>query len=564
MSLFETKTADNFIFDEAIDPREQLSSSTPFLKKNISYVVDQQAGNGSYTSGEVIIDSQAIASSGSLNDWRNAYIAVSMQTKWDLVWDVAAGTITNASFAKFALALKNCSLLDSLKLEANGKTIITATQGLSQLVNFKLLSTMTPSALAKDGALIGFSPDDQGTVGDGGNDTMNCANYPYGGNLTADKANTANNGLIERQSNLIPTINTNFQSDANAKVEAGAWDYGTTLNGSTAAQTPSDLRYVAIIRLRDLHDYFDKHTLSRGVSYRFTLKFNQAVTTVLHTSSTSWSTSIPTAYAFTNSQTSGSAQPAMFCVGNGTVVGEKISWVNATTSTSTITHRIDPNTDGNARFTGIRLYVPSYDLEPSHQEKLLSTNPVIKREFMDFMTQTTQTYAGAGNRINVQVSTSATNPRALIVIPRWSATASGNDGQGYFSDVSPFATAPSTPDPLLSLTNVQIKMGSNYVLPDRQFYGFQQFLDHTSTLFALNGDQTVQTSGLITKKSFETVHRYYAFDLSRYPEAMSNLPQMIALECDNNSPKAVELLCILLYGRDVEFNLASGSMTITA
>jgi hypothetical protein len=108
-------------------------------------------------------------------------------------------------------------------------------------------------------------------------------------------------------------------------------------------------------------------------------------------------------------------------------------------------------------------------------------------------------------------------------------------------------------------------MGSNYVLPDRMFYGWQQFLDHTSNLFASNGGQSnVGGTGLITKKSFDTVHRYYAFDLSRYPEAMDNLPQMVSLECTNNSQKSVELLCILLYSRDVEFNLANGSMTITA
>jgi hypothetical protein len=96
------------------------------------------------------------------------------------------------------------------------------------------------------------------------------------------------------------------------------------------------------------------------------------------------------------------------------------------------------------------------------------------------------------------------------------------------------------------------------------FYSFQQFQDHVASIFAQNGDQTVQTSGLISKKSFEVNNRYYAFDLSRYPDAMSNLPQMVSIECKNNSQVSVELLCILLYSRDVEFNLASGSMTITA
>jgi hypothetical protein len=563
MSLFETKTADNFIFEETLDPREDISSNTPFLRKNVSYVVDQQAGNGSYTSGEVIIDSQAIAASGNMIDWRNATLAVPLRTKWDLTFAAAAGSLTTPQYAKFALALKNCSLLDSLKVEANGKTIITATQGLSQLVNFKLLTTMTAQSLAKDGPSIGFYPDDDGLLGDGGDDIYNNANDPVISVASGDKSQAFNRGLVERQNNFLPLSNTNFMSADNVKQEAGVWDVGTgTISAATTPQTPSDIHYVAVIRLKDLHDYFDKHSLSRGVSYRFTLKFNQAVTTVSHPSSTGWSSSIPSTYTSTTSVRSGSCQPAIFCANQGTMLG-RISWTNPTTASSVITHEIDTTTD--ARFSGVRLYVPSYELEPSHQEKLLATQPIVKKSFMDFMTQTTQQYAAAGSAINVQVSTSVTNPRALIVIPRWSQTATGNGGQGYYSDVSVWSTAPATPDPMLSLTNIQVKMGSNYVLPDRMFYGWQQFLDHTSNIFSAQGNQSnVGSTGLITKKSFDTIHRYYAFDLSRYPEAMNNLPQMVSLECTNNTQKSIELLCILLYSRDVEFNLASGSMTITA
>ena len=92
MSTFETKTADNFIFDETADPREQDSLNTPFLRKNIAYVVDQQAGNGTYTSGEVIIDSQAISASGNFTDWRNGYIIVPKQTKVEFSTDATSAS----------------------------------------------------------------------------------------------------------------------------------------------------------------------------------------------------------------------------------------------------------------------------------------------------------------------------------------------------------------------------------------------------------------------------------------------------------------------------------------
>ena len=181
MSAFETKIADNFIYDSNLNDPEQDSLKTPFLRKNVSYVVDQQAGSGAngYPSGEVIIDSSSIAASGNLIDWRNAYVVVPYNIKWDLLWTSNPGTISGGTAnAKFALALKNCSLLSSMKVEANGKTIITATEGLSQFVNFKLMSTMTPSSLAKDGAVIGFYPDTQGTLADAGSDSYNAGNDP--------------------------------------------------------------------------------------------------------------------------------------------------------------------------------------------------------------------------------------------------------------------------------------------------------------------------------------------------------------------------------------------------
>lgn len=560
MSLFETKTADNFIFDEAHDAREQDSLSTPFLKKNVAYVVDQQAGLGSYTSGEVIIDSQAISASGNMIDWRNAYLAVPFQVKWDVVFGTGASAITNASLVKYALALKNMALVDTLKVEANGKTIITATQGLSHLANFKLLSTLNKSSLEKEGALINFCPDTQGQVGSGSSTSYNAANDWLATTLNSDEPIQANKGLVERQGNFLPTINTSFLTESGAKNEGMSWDYGTVpVNTSTTSSTPSDIHFVAIIKLKHLTDFFDKHPLARGVSYRFTLRFNQAISTVSHASSTTPFVAVPTV---STTQTSGSIQPAMFCAGPASMLG-RLSIAAATTATSTITSCID--TTSNARFSGIRLYVPSYELEPSHQQQLISKSPTIKKNFMDMLTQTTQTYAQAGSTINVQVSTSCTNPRALIVIPRWSQTATGNQGQGYFSETSPLATAPSGTDPLLSLTNVQVKMGSNYVLPDRLYYNFQAFSEHLSSLFAQNGNESAAaTTGLITKKMFDANHRYYAFDLSRYPEAMTDLPQMISFEGQNNSAVSVELLCILLYGRGAEFNLAQGSLTITA
>lgn len=558
MSTFETLTGDNFVFEEAADPRMQDSLSKPFLRKNVAYVVDQQAGNGSYASGETIIDSQAIAASGNFTDWRNAYIVKAGHTKVQLETseNSAAGSGQVSTNSRLLAVLKNNAQIDTLKVEANGKTIITATQGLAHLCNIKMLATTTTDQLKKDTATTGFYPDDIGRCGSV-NTSANNANLTT---VTGKMVYGANRGLIERQQNWLPITETTFMNATNRMNEGMIINTvaAEPITGSIALVkdtkiTMFDCHYLVIVRLRDICDFFDKHPLSRGVSYRFTIRWNQCVSVATFPSSQTPFVAEP---SISTTMTSGSACPSMLCAGPAS----QFSIGTLTTAgivKLTLTDEIDSDAT-NRIISGIRLYVPSYELDPSAQEKLVS-NPIIRRNFMDFLVQTTQGPVGTEGFFNVQVSTSCTNPRALIVIPRW-----GQADQGYFSDVSPLSTVPGSTDCLLSLRNIQVKMGSNYVLPDRLFYNYQTFIDHLSGIFALHGGQSAVSSGLISKRMFEVNHRYYAFDLSRYPEAMTNLPQMISVEGTNNCQKPVELLCILLYGREAEWNLAQGSMTITA
>jgi hypothetical protein len=571
MSGFETKTADNFIFEEVAEPRPQESRKTPFLRKNVVYVQDQQAGLGAYTSGEVVIDSQSIAASGNAIDWRNAYLTVPYRIKWDVLLSATGGAVVapnpGQAIAKFALAMKNMSLLDSLKVEANGKTVLTATQFLPHLTNFKLLSQLNATSLEKECSTLRYYPDSEGQLGDGGADNINTPNDPMaiyfagGAGTFDDIISQYNEGLIKRQDSLLPIMNAALMDSANAKTEGLAWDTGALAFNptTTTTQTPSDVHFLAILPLKRYADLFDKHPIARGVSYRFTLRFNQCISTLTQTGITSFAASDPTITSTV--QSGGSVQPGQLCCGPNTILG-RMTWTNSINATHTLTSQLDTSAD--ARIQGVRLYCPSYELAPEAQQEIVS-NPPVKREFMDFLTQVSQGTAAAGTMINVQVSTSCTNPRALIVIPRFSQVATGSGGQGFYSETSPLTGVPGCTDALMSITNMQIKMGSNYILPDRLYYTHQTFLENIETLFANDGNQTdTERQGLITKSMFECNHRYYAFDLSRYPDAMTNLPQMISFEAVNNTQKTMELLCILVYGRTAEWNFAQGSMTITA
>jgi hypothetical protein len=556
MSTFETKQLDNFVFDELIDPREQASAKTPFLRKNIVYQVDSQNGAGAYTSPDVIIDTQAIASSGNLLNWRDAYIAVPLETKYAVTLAGSGGAITAGSvgLVKKALGVKNMSFLHSLKVEANGKVIITANEGLEELVNIKALCTWNTEMVRKNGSTVFFAPDSQGTLGFTSNNFNIANDVKYSTTNIAGAISAVNEGLIKRQNDFLPQVDTStFMSSANIKEEGLAYDSATTAFDQTVttAQTISDIHYVGIIRLRDISDIFDKHVLSRGVSYRLTLRFNQCVSTWSNTGlllGTGVVSGVPT---------TGAVQPAVCAVGAGTIAGG-LNWSNSVAVSHTLTHKIDTSTD--ARFNGVRIYVESFEPAPEALEEILSKEPV-ERWFNDYLYTATPTSVGAGLMATIQLTTSCTNPRAVVLIPRVASTATGISNPNY---VSPFCMSPGSTDSFLSLTNMQVKVGSTYVLPDRVYYTYQAFLDNIRSVFSVDGGNSTLQTGLIGKKDFETNHRFYVFDVSRFPESMTDLPQMISIEAKNNTQVAIEMDALVIYGRRAEWNNAQGSMTITA
>ena len=579
MSTFETKQLDNFVFDELVDPREQQSVKTPFLRKNIVYQVDSQNGAGAYTSPDVIIDTQSIASSGNLLNWRDAYIAVPFRTKYEIKLSTSGVSVTGENSKQKILGIKNMAFLHNVKVEANGKVIVSANEGLEHLVNVKALSTWNAEMVEKDGATVMFAPDSQGVLGftddniNLGNDTTYSTNNSCG-------ANPLNTGLVKRQDFLLPSIQSLYDSSGNTNgtlspdniiAEGICYDSCSTASAtafdatSTSYQLVSDLHYVGIIRLRDICDLFDKHPLARGVSYRFTLRFNQAVSTWTQASSTH----LLTATTVVTTNTTGSVQPAVAVLGANTQSYD-FTLNTAGTTAHRITHKIDTDADNDnskgqrAIFSGVRIYVESFEPAPEALEEILSKEPV-ERWFNDYLYNTTPTAVAPNGNFNLQVSTSCTNPRAVILIPRIaSGTAVDTTETGVLSVNNPFCMAPGCTDAFLSLTNVQVKVGSSYVLPDRVFYTYQAFLDNTRSVFSVDGSNSNMLTGLISKKGFETNMRFYVFDLSRYPEAMTDLPQMVAVEGKNNTKKNIELEVITIYGRRAEWNNAQGSMTITA
>lgn len=562
----ETKIADNYIFDSVLDKAVGDSDKTPFVRKNLNYIVDQQAGNSSYTSGQIIIDSTSLASSGNtFQNWSDAYVVLPYNIKVEATAVIASSSSgpTKPSFLSYLSSLKNNALIDSITVEQGGKTIINQTANLSQLVNFKMHSMTSQDNLNKMSGSLMYHPDGVGayTYTASSVGVNNTANLPT--NITQfDKPESFNAGVLTRQQKLCP-YTTDLTTQTKQKNEADVIQTATGVIPITTAANVvfSDLHFLAIIRLKDLADYFDKHPkLTRGIGYKIYLRINQGVTTFTHLTTPSVDTTPFSDLAITGQvfTPTGSCltQPAMVHVG-GNTTSYAMDWPNNVTISANslkLTSQVDVGT--NALINGVRLYVPSYECSPKAHEELIR-QPPLARPFFDIYSNIVQNQL-AGGYINTQLASGISSPKALIVVPQIAQAVNSFNSQGSALNPSPGCT-----DPQLSLTSTQIKVGSQYILPDRINYDFIQFLENNVQLFGLNGNQTNSlSSGVIDFTKFRHNYRYYAFDLSRYLDSADNIPQMITFESFNNSNVAVDLYVYVLWERNAEFSLEKGAVQV--
>lgn len=557
----ETKIADNFIYESVLDREVGDSNKTPFVKKNLNYILDQQAGNSAYTSGQIIIDSSSLSATGNtFQDWSDAYIVLPYNVKLEM--NAIQGTAgsgpsaATANMLNFLTSSKNFSLIDSITIEQNGRTVVSQTSNLSQLVNFKAHATFSQDFVAKMGSSLGYTPDAVG------NWTYSASTVQIDNtdNLYTQTSFSApenyNSGLLARQQKFAP-ISSALTTQTKQIAEGDNVQLATAVvpTGTAANVVLSDHHFLATIRLKDLSDYFDKHPkLTRGVAYKLYLRINQGVTTFKHNSVATLGAISITAQSFAG--IGGSlVQPSMVHVGAGTL-STLLTYPNTLTITSDslkLTSQVDVG--ANALLNGVRLYVPSYDCAPEAASKLMR-QPSIKSPYFDVYSNVIQSQA-AGSYINAQIASGISSPKALIVVPQIAQSVNNINQQASALDTSPATTMPQA-----SLTNTQIKVGSEYILPDRVNYDFVQFIENNAQLFGLNGNErNDMSSGIVDFQKWRNNYRYYAYDLSRYLDSMDNLPRMITFESFNNSGVALDLYIYVLWERNAEFDLANGTLS---
>jgi len=546
--------AENFVYDATLDNTIPDGDRHLIVQKNVSPYIDQQRGVGAYTNGKVIIDAQT-GNGSDFNDYSNAYITLPYVISCTDTIGGDVGTVPSVNLEpSLLIGLKNESLIDSIRIEQGGRTIVNESQNLSHLVNFVKHCNSTPASIATDTRFNKYSPDGCNIYGPNtGIAGVNNVQNTFGGTASTTVAGVPinmNTGLVDRQMALFPQEDITFSTQAQKNNEyLPLQDTKAFPTAASGTLTLSKIHLVAVIYLRDLSDFFKKIPLSKG-GYKITLTVNQAITTFGATASTATPfLTLPTNTV--TAITSGSVQPMMLSVGPGTSCASA-TWGTAQTHTLVCTAAIDT---GGALQTGVILYVPTYTMAPEYEQKLLSKSIVHRSPYM--VQGAVYVDQVASTPINLQLFSAIQNPRALIIIPQYATSV-----QTQPSQMSIFSSVPGTTDPYLSLQRLQIRINGKSILPSPINYAYQQFIENTSKIFKLNGGQTELTSGVISMTKFSQNYRYYAFDLDLLPEDQIDVPQIITLEGYNNSAVKIDLYVFVLYAQDANFDLLKGTVEV--
>lgn len=573
---------------DAFTLESSMSSSIPeevFSSKQWSY---QQDTNNANNPSQLRFQLDGFRSSDKFVNLREGYMTIPLILA--LSANGSAGITGGIADSDFALAMKTGfhQVIQSMSVMVDNKEVVQINQNLSQYVSYKLMTSMSVDDVKSNPSLV--CPDSATSWGfstyTGGVPSITSANgiglynntatpFPYasGGAVTSLNLNTTagtvgaselyNAGLYARTQTAVKQSLTakyaNLKSTSNIQAEAKNY---ITIGGSGATQYVAQY-LLAVIKLKDIADIFDKMPLVRGVncSLLVNLQLGHAVI-----GKSAGGLVIGSEIA---SPTTSTVAGGVAIENNGSMpfLVNKLAtdWGSAmTTATGSLfagLHYSSVRATGVANQSGLsipahplsvaRIYAPQIALTPERALQYLTTSKkktVVYKDYLYFY----QPNIGAGSSFNLQLAPSINNMKSLVVIP-----AIASSFLGIREDQSPFDTMPWTTSPL-SIYNFNAQIASQNVFQQNELYGYEQFIHETDGCNAINGGLTTGlTSGLVDFTAWDNIYKYYVVDLGRRLKD-DVLGKSLSVLGNNNNSIAMDLHCFVEIQKTMVIDVESG------
>ena len=367
--------ADEYTFAKSLAPQD---TEFEFDTRQFVFIPDQN--NSAYPNGQVQFDLAGLSNSGKFVDWSQSVIQV------PLVLNVhsSAGAFAVPTVASnFGASLKNhvYQLIHSMDVQLSNNSITNLTSFSNLDINYKLLNTLSSEEVDNLAPTLLF-----------GKDTAESIQY----------TSAANAAGIGERNNDVDEVNfssANGWSYTQNKGRADRMKYtsfdpaGTQPDLFTTAQisgnvgknymtkSTSDLTYyiLATLRLKDLHDVFDKLPLMRGAYLRITLNLNTQC------KSTHTLGGVGTTYDSISVQSPNGTLPFMLSpIGEGLEGGGTSTELTA--SLGIAKSFVPAGTYAHPTINQCRLYACCYTMSPIYEEKYFSMVPTKRVLYNDILT----------------------------------------------------------------------------------------------------------------------------------------------------------------------------------
>jgi len=607
--------ADNLVYEESV---QSVVDTQDFISKKWVYVNDNN--NGNYSS-QIVIDTTPLANSGGWVNWQEGYILMPLLAQ--LTAETAGNIPANSPTVLNSWAMKSgyWHMINSMTVEFNNQNVVQQTPFLNIFRSFKALTSFSQDDLKNHGSGIGFYPDNAGswewTDASGttintyanGRGLSNNRNSPnlrascpitiaanqtrltsFVGSPAAGLVNTQttaaggagnpsdailseysyNDGMLRRgvwNSYLIPATPTN-QTLINNKATCDA----TYRNHCVVDGGCASWFIYAKLRLKDLHDYFEKMPLLKGSTIRFLINTNQT--------SVKFSVAAPAAVAdasgnmvggnlvITSAPNINGGLSCPFTIASNDI-SQGCSSLTAgeyQLSLSIVSNQFTQNNvvTKSTSLRSCRLYAPVYKFTPLKEQQYLTLAPTKRVKYNDIF-QYQFSDVGANQPFNFLVTNGISNIKSVLVIPFVARKANsclstaGGEANGLSTFVSPLCSSGATPDPI-TLTNFNIMVSGVNLFLNNEQYDFEAFTHELAMSNQLNGGLTTTlTSGLISQEDFTRGMRYYYGNCSRILPAEAGVSRSIQIVGQNASNIACDLMVFVEFERELVLDMTTGA-----
>ena len=417
-----------------------------------------------------------------------------------------------------------------------------------------------------------------------------------------------NYSLSNLGSAVTPTLANSLTSNQVALLAGSSGTATTSVASSSAynqifqsyvqkASTTRSIVFDAVIRLKDIADFYQKCPLLKGSTMRIYLNTNQvyftigAVAPVVAGSVSTTAGSAGSTLAQTQTGCIALTSTPVILGGGGTNpvmvssvdIGQGASLlvpVANTTPSAPESVKIGLSivrtqflsgqftSSVSAPVTSVRLYAPAYTMSPIAEQRYLSLTPTKKIVYNDLF-QYSFTGVASGQTFSFLVTNGIPNIRGILVIPLL-PKASNGVASTYASTtplagtttstlLSPFATTGGTPDPI-SLTNFQIQISGKNLFINNLQYDYETFYEQLVSSNQLNGSLTTSlSSGLIGFAEFESLYRYYYGNAGRSIPSEDGVAKAVQVSGVNNSPQTIDFMVFIEFERQIVVDVRTGA-----